>query len=97
MIQPIYLWYSQRVGDVVYEVEVLPGPSIVGTSTVEFFETEFIAGKLYMMTMQSRDTQGAILDNQADNYEIEFTRSDGGSAGHFSFTAVHQASGLYKA
>lgn len=56
VIQPVYLWYSQRVGDVTYEVEVQPGPSIGGKSTVEFYETEFIAGKLYMMTMQSRDT-----------------------------------------
>ena len=55
IIQPIYLWYSQRVGvsgdSSSIEIEVKPGPSIPGTSTLEYYETEYIAGKLYTMTM----------------------------------------------
>lgn len=35
VIQPTYLWYSQRVGNQVHEVEVLPGPTISHMSTVE--------------------------------------------------------------
>lgn len=70
VIQPSHLWYSQRVRGVVFEVEVNPGPSIPGASSLEYFETEYIAGKLYKMTMQSRDNFGAILDNDLDNYKI---------------------------
>ena len=63
VVPPTYLWYSQRVGNIVYEVEVNPGPSIPGASSLEYYETEYIAGKLYTMTMQSRDNYGVILDN----------------------------------
>ena len=37
VIQPEYLWYSQRVGNRVYEVEVAPGPTIPGMGTIEGF------------------------------------------------------------
>ena len=47
--------------------------------------------------MQSRDNQGAILDNLIDNYEIKFSGPDGGFSGEFYLTSVYQELGLYLA
>lgn len=76
---------------------MLPGPTIPSTSTIEQYETSYIAGKLYTITMQSRDTFGAILDNDENNYEIDFSRSDGVSPGQFFVTPVYQQLGFYYA
>ncbi len=54
-----------------------------------------IAGDIYMMTMQSRDSYGNVLDTSGDNFSVELTRSDGGGSEKLTTTAVYQSSGLY--
>jgi hypothetical protein len=99
VIPPQYLYYSERIpnanGDVVFTVEIHPGDSIPSTSDVTEWETEYVAGKLYQMRMQSRDLYGEILDNDDDNYEITFSGPDGGDSGTFYKTAAYQAGGEY--
>ena len=89
VIAPEYLWYTQRVGDRVYEVVVAPGPSIAEASSIDVYETDYIAGKLYTMTLQSRDTFGEPLDNAEDNYMIMFTGPGDTIDGRFFVTAVY--------
>lgn len=97
VIPPQYLYYSERVGGAVYEVEVIPGPSISGSSTIEETETELTAGKLSQAIFQSRDSSGEPLDNTVDNYEMLFTDISNSGAGTFTVTAVYQENGRYLA
>ena len=66
-------------------------------STIETFTTTHIAGELYKMTIQSRDTLGDPLDSTFDTYVVQLIRSDGGGSQQLTTTAVYQSAGLYKA
>ena len=58
-------------------------------STIETFTTTHIAGELYKMTIQSRDTLGDPLDSTFDAYSVMLTRSDGGGSQQLTTTAVY--------
>lgn len=94
MIPPTALFYSQRLGDGVYSINVEAGPTIPATSTIEYpnttsaEETTITAGKLSYIDIQSRDSYGAILFNNNDNYLIHFVGPSPGTSGEFSVAAV---------
>jgi hypothetical protein len=66
------LYYSQRVNNVVYEVEVIKGPTIPNMSTVETNPLVLVAGKLSKSTYQSRNWYGTIIENDDDSYGTTF-------------------------
>jgi len=91
-----YLWSPERVGDDVNTVEVQtfshPSNCIFSSNP-----TTNIAGEVYSVTMQSRDTSNVALDASSDSYSITFTRSDVGGSEELTTTAVYQSAGVYKA
>jgi hypothetical protein len=51
VIPPTSLYYSQRLGMGDYPVQISPGPSIPGISSIESKETSLVAGKLSHVDM----------------------------------------------
>jgi len=72
-----YLWSPQRVGDNVNTVEVQTF-SLPNKCTFSSAPTTHIAGQVYSVTVQSRDSSSVALGTTSDSYSITFTRSDGG-------------------
>ena len=68
-----------------------------GKSKIKTFITTHLAGALYTMTIESRDTLGNSLDSTFDIYSVMLTRSDAGGSQQLATTAVYQSAGLYKA
>jgi len=100
VIDPKYLYYSERVGNTstpkgVFTVEVAKGPSIAPKSTIISTVQLLTVVKLSQSTFQSRDTYSSKLDNNIDMYVITFSGPDGTTAGNLSFNAVYQSAGLY--
>jgi hypothetical protein len=74
-------------------VAVEKGPTIPASSTVETAPLVLTAGKLSKSLFQSRNAYGTILDNDNDNYEMDFS----GGPGPFQVRAIYQQDGLYEA
>jgi hypothetical protein len=100
VVHPQYLFYTSRVGGNSqgdYTVEIATGPTITGTSTIEYTDTALTAGKLAVSTFQSRDTYGKALANSVDNYQIEFVGPGTLTTGNFYATSTHILDGFYRA
>jgi hypothetical protein len=57
------------------------------------FTTEYTAGKLHTIRMQSKDSFGKNLENANDNYQVRFSNKDGSLDGELYVTAVHEGQG----
>lgn len=78
-------------------MQLSAGPTIASVSTIEYKETLIVAGKLSYVDVQSRNFYGAILNNNNDQYSVNYVGPDGTTAGEFTVIAVGLGNGSYRA
>ena len=105
VINPLRVYYPERVEGRVFALNVRPGPTIVAATTVESGSglAESVAGKRSYFFIQSRDWDGNALDNAGDDYAISYVGPHEGGpsgvadSGSFDITSTYLSNGEYLA
>ena len=98
VISPSNLYYVEYITTTPIDVVVTEGPTIAPKSTaVGDGLTTAQVGKLSTIQLTSRDSNGDVLDNDDDNYQITMTGPGTTNTGDMTVTAVYQSAGLYDA
>lgn len=98
VIPPSNLFYVEYINGTPKDVIVTEGPTIASKSTAEGDGlTVAQVGKLSEIKITSRDSNGDVLDNNDDNYQIALLGPEPGNTGDMTVTATYQSAGQYLA